>query len=312
LSIGTLQLANSNATLEITSGNLAGHTIARDDVLGTFLDQLDEFARTLAFEFNKLYSSGQGLRGFTQLTSEHFVSDVNAPLDAAGLPFTPVNGTFQVQLFDRETGLSQSFDIGVTLMGLGNDTTFTDLAAALDAINGISASLTTSGQLQIAAEGAGQEIAFADDTSGILAALGLNTFFSGTSAINLGVNETLLADPSMFAASREGIGEGTGKSTAGEPEWDEPGRAVRPAARRRDAAIGRGRGGVRRFACVRGDAQRPAPGRQRREPGRRGRQADYVSAGLPGRGAVHRHDERAAGSAGEFVMVSRVARDALG
>lgn len=212
LAIATLRIKGSNATLDISSGKLAGLTIARDDVLGSFLDQLDEFAQTLAFEFNKVYSSGQGLRGFTQLSSEHLVDDANAALDAAGLTYTPVNGTFQVQLFDRQTGLTQTFDIGVTLMGLGNDTSLTDLTAALDAIDGIGASITATGQLQIAAEGAEQEIAFANDTSGILAALGLNTFFSGTEAVNLSVNETLLDDPSTFAASREGIGEGTGNA----------------------------------------------------------------------------------------------------
>jgi flagellar hook-associated protein 1 FlgK len=212
LAVSTLRVTGTNAEVGISSGKLAGLTIARDDVLGSFLDQLDDFARTLAFEFNKVYSSGQGLQGFTQLTSEHAVDDANAALDAAGLPYTPVNGTFQALLFDRETGLTQTFDMGVTLMGLGNDTTLTSLAAALDAIDGISASLSPVGELQIAAEGAGQEFAFANDTSGILAALGLNTFFSGTEAANLGVTETLQDDPSTFAASRDGIGEGTGNA----------------------------------------------------------------------------------------------------
>jgi flagellar hook-associated protein 1 FlgK len=212
LAIGTIQLTDSKSPLDISAGKLAGLTTARDDVLGTFLDQLDDLARTLAFEFNKVYSSGQGLRGFTQLTSEFFVDDPNAALDATGLSYTPVNGTFQVQLFDRKTELTKTFDIGVTLTGLGNDTTLNQLAAALDAIDGIAASVTPTRQLQIAAEGAGQEIAFANDTSGILAALGLNTFFSGTSAVNLAVKDTLLADPSTFAASRDGIGEGTGNA----------------------------------------------------------------------------------------------------
>jgi flagellar hook-associated protein 1 FlgK len=212
LAIATLRIKNSNATLDVSSGKLAGLTIARDDVLGSFLDQLDEFAQTLAFEFNKVHSSGQGLQGFTQLTSEHFVDDVNAALDSSGLTYTPVNGAFQVQLFDRETGLTKTFDIGVTLMGLGNDTTLTSLAAQLDAIDGVAASVSSTGQLEIAAEAAGQEIAFANDTSGALAALGLNTFFTGTSALDLNVNEALLDNPSLFAASNEGIGEATGNA----------------------------------------------------------------------------------------------------
>lgn len=214
LSIATIRLVGSKSPLNISSGKLAGLTVARDDVLGSFLDQLDDFSRTLAFEFNKLHSSGQGSTGYTQLTSEFAVDDANLALDAAGLTYTPVNGGFQMQLFDRATGLTKTYDIGVTLNGLGNDTTLNDLAAQIDAIDGISASVSSTRQLKISADGTGQEIAFANDTSGVLAALGLNTFFSGTSAVTLGVNQTLLADPTKFAASNEGIGEGTGNATA--------------------------------------------------------------------------------------------------
>lgn len=209
LSIASIQIAQNDAPLTISAGSIAGYTTARDEVLGTFLDNLDNFAKTLAFEFNKLYSSGQGLRGFTELTSEFAVDDADAALDAAGLPFTPVNGTFQVLLYDRDTGLTKTFDLGVTLNGLGNDTSLNDLAAALNAIDGIAASVNSSNQLELSAERTDEEIGFANDTSGILAALGLNTFFSGSSALDLGVNAAIKADPSTFAASRDGIGEGT-------------------------------------------------------------------------------------------------------
>ena len=39
-------------------------------------------------------------------------------------------------------------------------------------------------------------------TDEVLAALGLNTFFSGDSAGNLQLNELVLEDPARFAASR--------------------------------------------------------------------------------------------------------------
>jgi flagellar hook-associated protein FlgK len=42
------------------------------------------------------------------------------------------------------------------------------------------------------------------DTSGLLVALGLNTFFSGTSAGDIQVNEALLDNPSLLATSRSG------------------------------------------------------------------------------------------------------------
>jgi flagellar hook-associated protein 1 FlgK len=41
----------------------------------------------------------------------------------------------------------------------------------------------------------------------VLAALGVNTFFTGTTAVDIGVSGVLKTDPGKFAASRGGIGE---------------------------------------------------------------------------------------------------------
>ena len=52
------------------------------------------------------------------------------------------NGLFQVQVYNKQTGLTQTTDIRVDLNGLDADTTLQSLAAQLDAIDGISASVT--------------------------------------------------------------------------------------------------------------------------------------------------------------------------
>ncbi len=138
------------------------------------------------------------------------MDDPGRPLDAAGLPFSPGNGAFQVQVYNRQTGLTQTTDIRVDLNGLDDDdTTLSRLAALLDAVDGIRARVTETRQLEIVADSPEQDFAFADDTSGILAALGINTFFSGTTARDLGVSSVLLSDPSKFAASRGGVGADT-------------------------------------------------------------------------------------------------------
>ncbi len=77
LAAAEIQLAETASPVMATSGELAGLVHARDNVLGGFLDQLDVFARSLIFEFNKVFSGGQGLSGYDQLTSEFSV-------DAAG------------------------------------------------------------------------------------------------------------------------------------------------------------------------------------------------------------------------------------
>jgi len=207
--VAGIQLAETGSPLATTAGQLHGLVTARDDILGGFLDRLDEFAGTLAFEFNKVFCSGQGLNGFEELSSESPVDANNLPLDAAGLNFTPVNGSFQVLVHNTTTDSWQTTDVVVDLNGLGDDMTLDDLAAALDAIDGLSAATTPTGTLTVASDSPDQQFAFSNDTSGILAALGLNTFFTGSTALGLGVNEVVVEDPAKFAASRNGIGVDT-------------------------------------------------------------------------------------------------------
>jgi flagellar hook-associated protein 1 FlgK len=206
LATAQICLSGTEAPLAAGSGELAGLLTARDEILGGFLEGLDEFARTLVYEFNKLHSGGQGLSGFQELVGEFAVAATDVPLSEAGLEFTPVNGSFQVIVRDKDSGAAHTTDVPVDLNGLGADTTLADLVAALDAIDGISAAITASGKLEISSESSGQEFAFANDTSGVLAALGLNTFFSGCDAGSVGVSEALRADPAKLAASRDGIG----------------------------------------------------------------------------------------------------------
>ena len=187
-------------------------------VAGGFLTNLDELAATLIFEFNKVYSQGQGLVGFQQLTSTETVSDPDAALDAAGLAFTPVSGALNVIIRNSGNGLTSEHTILIDLDGLDQDTTLNSLAAQLDAIDGLSASVSASGALELASESDTIEFAFApsigdstSDANGVLAALGLNTFFTGSSASTIGINDGLkgLNNANKFAASLDGIDGGS-------------------------------------------------------------------------------------------------------
>lgn len=201
-----IQLAATQKALPLTSGKLAGLVAARDDILGGFVDQLDALTSTLIFEFNKLYTSGQGLVGHDQLTSEFAVDDTSVALDQAGLPFVPENGSFQVQIFNTQTGLTKTTDVLVKLNGLDDDTSLEDLATSLDAIEGLSATITPSRQLELQADSPVVQFAFADDSSGALAALGVGTFFTGSEAANVGVSDVVRENPLKFAASAGGVG----------------------------------------------------------------------------------------------------------
>jgi flagellar hook-associated protein 1 FlgK len=207
--VANLALAGSDTPLSITSGEVAGLINSRDNILGGFVDQLNSLAGTLSSEFNKIYSTGQGLSGYTQVTSATPVSNADAPLDETGLAVTPVTGDFQVQVYNTQTGLSQNTDVHVVESGLGDDTTLNSLAAQLNSISGLSATVNAQGQLTIATTAANTQVAFSGDTSGALAALGINTFFTGSDAGSLSVNSAAVQDPSTFAASAGGVGVDT-------------------------------------------------------------------------------------------------------
>lgn len=207
--VSEIQLADTESPLSVTAGEVGGLVAARDQIYGGALDQLDTLAKTLIFEFNKLHSSGQGLDGYKTLTSEFAVLDASQPLDSTGLPFTPVNGSFEVQVYNKRTKLTETTRITVDLNGMGADTSLNDLRSQLDAVDGITATLSAGGKLTLQSDSADQAIAFGADSSGVLAALGLNTFFSGSSAGTIGINTAIATNPALFAASKNGVGADT-------------------------------------------------------------------------------------------------------
>ena len=209
ITVSTLEIEGSNSPLLATSGQLQGLVNSRDDVLGGFQDQLNSFTSTLTNEFNKVYASGQGTTGYTQTTSQNAVSNPNVSLNQAGLglPLTPTNGSLQLIVTNTQTGASTTSTIPVSLLSSGSGTTLNSLAASISQVPGLTASVSK-GLLTISA-GANTQFAFGPDNSGTLAALGLNTFFTGSQAGNIGVNSTLLQDPTKFAASTQGVGTDT-------------------------------------------------------------------------------------------------------
>ena len=128
ITISTPIFAANKSPIDATGGAMAGEIASRDTILGGFQTSLNQFAGTLAFEFNKIFSSGQGTTGFQSLTSTQAISNASAPLEDAGLPFTPVSGAFDVQVYDSQTGQTQTTQIPVSLNGLNNnDTTLNSL-----------------------------------------------------------------------------------------------------------------------------------------------------------------------------------------
>jgi flagellar hook-associated protein 1 FlgK len=95
------------------------------------------------------------------------------------------------------------YDNKGTLLGAENIGQGYTAGTALGPINGVSVSLGA-GTVNDG-DSFGTQVVANADTAGILPALGLNTFFTGSSATNVQVNPALLNQPAQLAASRTGL-----------------------------------------------------------------------------------------------------------
>lgn len=203
VAVQTVRFANSRTPLSQPGGEIQGVIEGRDKVLGGFVDELDQIAGALIFEFNKLHSSGEGIEGFTSVTGTEQLDDPNTLLNAGGLPFTPQHGSFDIKVVNKLTGNVETSTIRIDLDGIGgDDTTLEDLRSSLDGVDNLSASLTN-GRLRLDAD-SNFEIRFRNDTSGALAALGINSFFTGADSKSIDINETVASNRNLFAAGQGG------------------------------------------------------------------------------------------------------------
>ncbi|MFP4658359.1 MAG: flagellar hook-associated protein FlgK, partial [Desulfonatronovibrionaceae bacterium] len=180
----------------LTSGSLAGYFNFRDHNVGEYEEKLNAFAESLAWEVNRQHAQGAGEQRFTDVLGTYSLLNEGTALgDAgAGLDFGDKlkSGNAMLYVYDSDGDLDSSgpldFDTGTA--GIQNFDpsvhSLEDVRDAFDNVDHISASIV-SGRLQLEAED-GYDFAFGDDTSGLLAGLGLNTFFEGSNAADLAFN----------------------------------------------------------------------------------------------------------------------------
>ena len=87
-----------------------------------------------------------------------------------------------------------------------DDTTLDSLVAGINVelsgnFPGIQASTSLDNELSINSSSGELTFSFADDTSGVLSALGINTFFSGQDAGDIAVSSVIVDDPGLIAAA---------------------------------------------------------------------------------------------------------------
>lgn len=195
----TIDLAAGGTAVAARGGALAAALEARNAPGGPLKQaraDLDALAAAVIVEVNALHASGAGTTGHAALTSANAVSSAAVPLTAAGLAFPPGSGTFRVIVHDAAGAVLSSVTVPVT----AGVTTLEDVRAALDADPYLGATVS-GGRLTLTAT-AGATFAFADDTSGTLAALGLNTLFTGATAADIALDPVIASDVTKIAAAR--------------------------------------------------------------------------------------------------------------
>lgn len=200
-----LVVDKDKSPLDLSSGKLGAIVSFRKQDLAEAINALDTFANELAFQVNRLHSQGQGTQLFDNVTGSVQLNDATLALTdpALDLDFTPTHGSFLIHVTNKTTGERVATTISIDLDGINPamDTTLTSLAADLDAVENITTSVTTDHRIQIASGGGDYQISFSEDSSNVLASLGINTFFVGGQAHELDVNPTLIHQPMLIAAA---------------------------------------------------------------------------------------------------------------
>lgn len=204
-----VQIIADGSDLDVGGGIIGGLISTRFGELDQSLSDLDELAATMIFEVNKLVSQGQSPRGFKSVAGTYRLAETDIPLNDSdtGLPFEIVNGSFVISVTENTSGQRVSHRIDVDLDGIGTDMSLEDLVAEINSVagaDGITASITNDGRLNLAA-GEGRTLSFSDDTAGVLAGLGVNTYFTGRDATDIGINDVLLKSSAYLAVGTDYI-----------------------------------------------------------------------------------------------------------
>lgn len=201
--------------LTITSGRLGA--LLRPHEVGTAdtIARLDQLASRLINYVNRVYSTGSNgtnrssFSGQLAIASADQTRAFNDPANQSmqDLAVQPTSGRLLVQVRNNTTGAWEQTSINIDLDGLTNantpgyadDTSLSSLRTSLDGIANLSATINADGTLQINAAD-GYSVSFTEDTSGILATLGVNTYFTGNDAADIDVSAALISRPSDLNA----------------------------------------------------------------------------------------------------------------
>lgn len=182
-----------------TSGSIAGLFITRDDSVMPTMDALDGLAQSVIWETNVVHSKGAGLEHHTSLSGSYEVDDSTVPLSESGLFFGDKleSGDVEYVLYNDDGSIASTVSIAVD----PSTDSLDDIAARINAASGgdLTATVSADGTLEMAS-GTGLSFEVAQDDANLMAGLGLNTFYTGTSAETIAVNSYVSNNPQHINA----------------------------------------------------------------------------------------------------------------
>ena len=186
-----------------TGGSIAGLFKVRDDYIEPTIDELDDYASALIWEVNSAHSQGAGTEHHSAVEGTYAVDDQTAALSNCGLDYEDEieAGSFSIYTYDADGNLASNASITIDPSTDSLDDVVTQINTAFS--GSLTASVNSDGELEIQAVG-DTTFEFSDDSSGFLAATGINTFFTGSSASDISINSYIAEDSSHVNAGAVG------------------------------------------------------------------------------------------------------------
>ena len=192
----SIVIAGSNQQVQglDQGGSLGGTLKLRDEYYQGYIDSLDSFASNLAFATNQVQSNASSPTRFSQVQSEQGATNPALALNdvSQNVPFANKvqAGSFNIHVYN--TAGDPLLPTSQTSINIAAGATMNDVAASLNAVVGISATVDSVGRLNI--DAGANTVAFADDTSNFLAAYEINSFFHGSTAGNITLSQYVQND----------------------------------------------------------------------------------------------------------------------
>ncbi len=190
-----------NITSFIDGGKLGANLEARDEMIVSFVEELDELTTTLLKTVNRAHSMGFALRDQTSVTGAYAVYSSTIALNDAlnleggsNLAYDSEAGTFNITI-TQGGQIVQSVTVTVD----PDVDSLQDVVAMINSSTTLLSASVSQNRLEITGVG-DHEFVVGKDTGGVLAQLGVNVLLTGFDSYDIQVADAIAEDPTLIAA----------------------------------------------------------------------------------------------------------------